>query len=40
MHFIIFLDKLAGVAVGTEYCNAESPAITDHSVWKFTIGMH
>ena len=29
---------LSGVSVGTEFCNAESPAIYDPSIWVVTIG--
>lgn len=29
---------LSGVSVGTEFCNAESPAIDDPSIWVVTIG--
>ena len=34
--FIIFLH--VGIAVGTEICTAESPALTDPTVWTFMIG--
>ena len=30
----------AGVAVGTEFCNQESLAVTSTTLWSFTTGIH
>ena len=30
---------MLGVALGTEYCGAESAAIYDPKFWTFTVGM-
>ena len=33
-----FLNMLTGVAVGSEFCGAESPAIRDPGVWVVDVG--